>query len=399
MGKFINNDEKVLVNNYIDNYMSSIVEYAKFQNGTPTYVTYYSIDQQATTVDIGLGEVVHNIGSESPVKFNKILNLPLYGMSEIQPELGFEEDGGLYTDQDGNAIILADTIIPNINDYFIISYQNLPKLYKVNEFEVTTFSDKVYYKINFHADDSSIDLLEERQIQDIYEIVFENIGTEKNSVILRRDYLVLQRTRLLYDNLSCKYIKIFYDKIVDAFIYQDKIDEHLKYYDNCLTKFINNNSLFIVEKTLLTNINTKPYFESYKLDLEYEETIYYAIENGLYDYEYQYLSSNGSIQSSIFSLLRYKYNEFIHFPVDLENGINELKDLFSKEYLLEDILNKEIVSYKEIIQVFKYEYKKNFDMIITLIEKLKLKRNLEDFLLLPIILFILNEVEENLVTM
>ena len=57
LGKFIKEVEKKTINNYINNYLDATNEYAKYLTGSPSFSTYYSINLESSTKDLGLENV------------------------------------------------------------------------------------------------------------------------------------------------------------------------------------------------------------------------------------------------------------------------------------------------------------------------------------------------------
>ena len=406
MGRFIDHEDKKIVNQYIESYMESIIDYSKFQRGTPTYVTYYSIDFHSSTADRGLGEVLENIGSESPLKFNKILNFPLFATEEMIPELNYDEELGLDTDLNSTALILPDTIEPQIGDYFLISYEEINKLYKINDVSVTAHSDKIFYKITFASVSSNLDILEERQIQDIYEVVFENIGTEKNSVILKKDYLLLNNLRQLYDKLADRYKYLFYNKTLNQFILIKENSSNLeRLYDNNLSIFINKNKFFIAEKTLLENIIIEPCYKKFNDYLDYEYSLFFSIEEKNKEIYKNKSLGEATITDSIFSLYPEIYKKIIYYSInetDLNSEniwLNDILDYSNSN--LNNILNKTEFEYKDVINLYMFEFDNSrvtYDFFIKMILTLKNNRNYKTYTLLPIILYILLKIEDKIFT-
>ena len=58
-------------------------EYSKFRGKIPVLVTIYHQSEISTTTDKGFGNVYNNIGNESPKRYNKVYNIPLYDCKQI----------------------------------------------------------------------------------------------------------------------------------------------------------------------------------------------------------------------------------------------------------------------------------------------------------------------------
>ena len=403
MGKFIETTEKQFINEYVKSYMTATNEYSVYQEGSPTFVTYYSVDKRASTEDMGLGSVIEIVGSESPIKYNKIENFPIYSMEEMNPSIDYDEPSGLNTEINGSALILPKTIVPSPEDLFLISYNDIKTLYRVDNIEMSSYSNKEFYKISFSKELYSLDLLEERQLSSIFSVVYENIGTEYNSVIEKVDCLLLDHIDTLYKELCSKYIKYFYNKKLGTFILnEDKCNSAFKecykdnnIYDPKLCYFINNNSLFLEKRTFLKNI----YIESLlkDRDFDYERTIYSFLENKE-DIDYFLYSSIylNLIKESIFKLYQEKYYEVVH---NIGNNILNKQDIFEcdfkniiKNYTkAEDLENINII--EKVIIIFLKEEKLDNRYLIGLCNDIKILGNFHSYMLIPCILYILNQVK------
>ena len=65
----------------------------RFQDKSFVPVPYYHINGQKTTTDQGYGDVTEILGKESPVKFEKIEDFPLYGIDQIVLQLSNNDQG------------------------------------------------------------------------------------------------------------------------------------------------------------------------------------------------------------------------------------------------------------------------------------------------------------------
>ena len=95
--------------------------YVAFLESRPTFTMYYHINRIQSETDKGLKMPEKLSGALSPIRYNKLLNFPLYGIEQIQLQLE-EDEEGLNSDYSGEAIILPNTIHPSVDDYFIIDY-------------------------------------------------------------------------------------------------------------------------------------------------------------------------------------------------------------------------------------------------------------------------------------
>ena len=281
MGKFIQENEPVkeIINNYFDGYLDSTNRYAKYQNGTPTFVDYYSIKLESSTQDLGLNNVTEIVGAESPIKFNKIVDFPIYLENEVGFMQQLEEDAGFDAESEGSAIIMPGTIVPQNDDLIVFKFLEKKYIYRVSSVETSNTSMRTFYKVSFFISPFNIDILEKRQTEDEYKSIYENIGTELDPVITSKMFSLIKDIDERIDYLSERYIRLYYDKKMNSFIYnKDRmnmaIHEFYKdngIYDPKLALFIKRNDLFTNQKTFLKNIFSECLLKN--RDLDYEKFI------------------------------------------------------------------------------------------------------------------------------
>ena len=115
--------EQKNINNNVFEYEKRLQSpYNRFIDRAPTYVTLYHISNNDTTVGEGWKDTDGLLGPNSSLRFNKITNFPLYGISQIVPNLD-ENDQGLDIQYEGECIFLPHTIKPFQNDFFVIEHR------------------------------------------------------------------------------------------------------------------------------------------------------------------------------------------------------------------------------------------------------------------------------------
>jgi hypothetical protein len=268
MGEFLN--EKNIINNTIRDYNNYVNDKGKFIEGSETFVTYYSKNNKASTEDIGLGNVVEIVGTDSPIKFNRIEDFPLYNFDELQLQYEYDDELGVDSSIDGTAVILPGTIKPLPDDYFSVSYLNRKYLFKITNIEGSSLGSKFFYKIDYSLSSSNINVLEERQIEERYNVIYDNVGTKSNSIIKESIKLYIDKIDKKIDFLKKIYERYYYNEKMNLFIFNDEI------YDNDLHEFINKNNLFIKQKTFLKNILVQPIFD---IEDSYFYSIFEVLEN------------------------------------------------------------------------------------------------------------------------
>lgn len=354
MAKFI--EEKQVLNSHINSYVSKITDFSKYLSGAPTFTTYYNKDLLASTSDVGLSAVHEIVGTESPIRFNKINNFPIYNLSQLEVETETDEEDGTSSDIDGEGVILPDCgITPMIDDCFIISYDNRKLTFRVTDVQISSIADKVLYKISYSFTRWNLSILEQNQISKEYETKFDNIGQNNvnSRVVLEKSIdEKVEQLEEFKNKLKEKYIRYFYDDRLNTFIAQD--GSHLLY-DNFLMEFIKRNSLFIKRKTFLKNIYIEPLLDISKNSLyEYQDSVFNNIELD----EYRAFSDIPEFVSytkidepnSIFDVFKYYYKnlyEIKHFKDNLVTTVLELDYIVRRYFLYLKRLNGDTALNKE----------------------------------------------------
>ena len=183
MARFIDKAEFINQNvNLAENRITS--QYSTFLEQKPTFTTFYHVNTRRSTTDKGLKDIEGLIDTRSPIRYNKIYNFPLYGIEQIQLDLQ-EEEEGLNSSYDGNAVILPNTIYPLPDDYFYIDYLGRKALFRVTDVKYDTIKSNGYYNISFtlkSVDEHDVDVLDTLVVEE-YHCIFENIGTGDNCLI------------------------------------------------------------------------------------------------------------------------------------------------------------------------------------------------------------------------
>lgn len=414
MGTFISNDElqpKDIVNSYVSSYLSGTEKYSKFQAGAPSFVTYYSKDHEKSTSDRSLDNVEEIIGDNSPLKYNKLKDFPLYNVAEMNPTIEWDEEWGTEKDLESEAVILPGTIEPLPDDFIVFQYQSkenaTSRIYRVTNVEMSSLENSAYYKIqyqNFNVNTEDI----ENQVSNVYRTVFSNIGTDSKSLILEEDFYQVNHSIKYADEFSQLFIDYFYNSSLNTFIYYE--DEFsavasTKYIDLNLSRFIYDNNLLVKSSTYLSNI--LPYKDKNPKNERINQKNYkFSLYEKLKDKKsLPNVITLNDTKDNFLKMFREKYKEisFIHKSIEDTKVLDELNDFielsnltkinevnedyqgtksltyFDDRYkLISMYMNDEKIEEKILSKVFNY-YDDKYDM------------NMEDYVLLPCILFIIKD--------
>lgn len=420
MGKFIQEDslEKKTLNNYFDGYLDTTERYSKWLQGSPTFVTYYSINLEQSTQDQGLNNVMEVVGGESPVKYNKIEDFPIYLDADMNFNTNLEEDAGFDTESEGTAILLPGTVVPQNDDLIVFEILEKKVVYRISNVEYSNTSIRKFYKITFFVSPFDVETLDTRQVKDEYSVIYNNIGTKVDPVIPKKEFTFLDDIDKILEYLTERYIRFYYDKKINAFIYNyDKmnmiIHEYYKdngIYDPKLALFIKRHNLFINKKTFLKNVYVECLLKD--RDLDYEKSIYSLFETldtDEFEYPYFYFIP---INESVFSLMQDKFHELVHNKVDVYKRFNTIPDgkirsgQFTSIDLVEYVTDTKLIIddlpiNEQIMIIYlrcrKYEEQNNItdylEDIVNLSKKIKIEKDFYTYIQIPCIIFILKEIK------
>ena len=325
MAGFIFDEQKFVNDNVFafENKLNS--QYSRFLDKSPTYVTYYNISKTESTVDLGFSNIEAIIGPNSPLKFKEIKDFPVYGLESVQFDLD-DEDEGLDISYDSELVILPNTIKPLPNDFFIVNHLGKEFLFMVTSVHYDTIKSNNYYKIGYTIKSLDRESSEkvQKQVNEVYKCIVENIGTEDKCLILEEDYELIKRLFNVYRNIAKRYLLYFYNKKYNSFLYTNK-EDGFKVYDRYLTHFIQENNIFnergVHDTIMLCNED-----ETQDFYPEYDQSLFrvFELRKPKYIKHYKFVCTCVENQFSTFNFyrdhkvksVRYRYGNicYLHEP-------------------------------------------------------------------------------------
>ena len=272
--------EKTILKKSVNRYVNTVAkDYSKYFEGSPTYITYFQLDDMSSAQDSGLETVNTLVGSATPNKYKKIDDVVVYGVDalDLSTQIG---ERGLSTEINGEFVILPDSIKPYANDFFLFDYDGLrDHLFKITDIQYDKASANKFYRVSYTLyPNNAEDIL--NNVEDEYELVYNNIGTEERTVVKKSVAVLADGTRELIDGIIDRYIKMFYDDEIDAFMYNDG---EYYYWSTYLQHFMHQHSIIKKYKQeILTEIYIQDVDEFTNAEIFKEKTyldsIFRAIE-------------------------------------------------------------------------------------------------------------------------
>lgn len=173
--------------------------------------------------------------------------------------------------REGKLIILPNTILPLSNDYFIFEYMHRTRLFRVTDVTPVSADNESAYEVSFVMVDNSF-VYDGSQLQKmvVEEEVFEEnyLGTKLRTVYRKSEYSVLEKLKILYNEIGIFYKEKFWRHSIDTYIlnYENNIEESpLSYKDQITVIGVEGEETIDLEKNKKSNFNIN-YLNRYMYD-------------------------------------------------------------------------------------------------------------------------------------
>lgn len=301
MAKLIDIEKTQYINKNIQIFSEKkIGQYSKFLNKNPLFITYYHINDRMSRADIGTGGIQSELGSSSPIRFNKIKEFPIYNFPDtIRPDITFDETGYDIDIDLSDITILPNTIKPIPGDYLLLSFPGIKEfLFRVNTVRNNSIQSNDFYQVDLDIKDVGLELEEKRlqmQIVEVYQTIFDNIGTQNKCFILEEDIEKINALVKTLEFIQDNYMNNFYNKECNSFVLDNFDLCRSILYDPYLEKFINFSNIFYKENNESALVLTPNDILQPDFDYIFSRTLWNAVLNRttnlLSPYAYYYVST------------------------------------------------------------------------------------------------------------
>lgn len=291
MPRIINVEKSQYLNDNIEIYTSNKVgQYSKFLDKNPLFVTYFHINEIQTRTDVGTGGVKSDLGPTSPIRFNQINGLPAYNIPDLKPDVEYGENGYDIEMELSDVVLLPNTIKPITGDYVLIVLPNtIEFLFRVNGFNYNTIQSNDYYTFSADLKHTGHNLISklQNQVVDVYETIFENIGTDDKCFILQQDVKKIQNIGKMFLEMRDSYYNNFFDTQTGSFVCKNNDITPMNdawYYDKYVEKFIMESGIYYTENDEHSIVLTCCDLETPDMNSLFMQTLHYAVLNHTIDY-------------------------------------------------------------------------------------------------------------------
>lgn len=258
-------------------------QYSRLFGKSPTFVTYYSVDPNASLADVNLGGAIQLIGPESPIKYQVIHDFPVYGISEADVSHAYDELRGIVSDGvRGDVYVLPGTIEPAENDFFIIDFLKTRLVFRALAVSPDRIEGRSFFKVEYALDPSDPIALA-RQVDKAYTFELATLGTGANPLIEMDVAVLLREMEVLEEAIRQSYWKAFYDRASGTLLLRSG-PVGAPIHDRALDEFVSRNSLlggtgYMRSRTVQPHLySDRGIFD----DMIYSQLVYRAAERGVW---------------------------------------------------------------------------------------------------------------------
>jgi hypothetical protein len=310
-------DEKSLVDGQMyqyDKFLHSRIN--KYTGTDRTLVTYFNIDDATTTTGIGFDAVYQILGTDSPLRYRRIENMMLLGMSPLSPENTSTGQTAVRNyNLNGEAFIIPGTVMPRENDFFIINHLRMTHLIRVTEVTQDGLNTDGSYRISYSlysTNPNDITFLNHQVIGNFIMDLQTVGGEDLTPVIGKEDYELRHRLIRMVDDMICNYVANYYDHRHNCFILHLN---GMSLFDICANVFMAKNGLIIRDNANGNIVLNENKIRTPEMWFMYERSPYRWIERDaplryLMPFKYRLVSSSNYPDSSF-----YQYGDDVQLMV------------------------------------------------------------------------------------
>jgi len=252
--------------------------------GNPVIGTWYNYNEVLSGATTGSETVDELLGQNSPIRYNKISNYPVYGFNQdIIPDLEVGEGGLLDLNIDMEVTLLPNNIRPSAYDYYRYTFQTATGdtrsiLFRINNITMQSIRGNGYYKVGMHMieiDDSYRYNQLEAQVAKRLTANLDTIGTNEQCIIEETDNGISALSQKVFQLLLDDYIDLFYNDKYNAILLNGWLRGGYTIYDPYLTNFIITSTIFEHGSPVITLVNFDPE-EDFRRN--YNKTFFRAIQ-------------------------------------------------------------------------------------------------------------------------
>ena len=395
MGQFLNTYKTDTMNSLIKGIENRLDNsFYIFNDKHPTVVTFYNINDTRSTLDEGSKQIYALSGEDTPLIYNRIDNVFLYGLERMQTELEVGEYGLESTEIQGECYLPPNTFAPYPDSYFTINHLKKNYWFRVTKVSTDTLENgNNFWKLEYLLDKVGEFDIEKRVVKR-FRMLADHIGSNFKSVIQDEVYDFVGKLESICNTLANYYHSLFFKPQLQTYTFRWHTGE-----------FYNPETIeFIIRNKLLSMKDEYVYVDQAihlpdTFCIQYDYSIYRNVEKCCKRYIHK--KYYGLVNTDPMSLLSTRLEDYfiVHpnnlgyladplpiYPPELMGAINDASDFG-------DAKNR----YYKIIQNYFNEEKNVIDDdLLEALERMNYSDEITVYHVMPIFIFILTKEIEKL---
>lgn len=387
MGKFLNTTMATTVNSLVTGINHRLDNpYYTFTDKHPTLCTFYNVNDTKSTLDEGSKQYADINSEDSPLRYNKITNVFLYGIERITADLDIGEYGLESNEIEGEAILPPNSFTPYIDSYFTIDHvKGGPYWFRITKVTTDTLENgSNFWKMEYTLDDIGPSKL---KVDKSFKFIADNVGTNYKAVIEDESFELIDRLEQVNQTLRDYYCELFFRDSLQTFTYKY---QDADFYDPETIEFIIRNKIMYGDKYIYVDqaIALPDTFS-----IQYNKSPYRYVEKCKSKLAFR--RYYGLCNEDPMSLLATRMEEYyIVTPNPNLKLLAEPIDTFSTEFIGAMIHNNKYSDDKAFYNIISNYFNDKADLtdeMIDSLEDIDYADNTELYHVIPVIIFILDQ--------
>jgi hypothetical protein len=255
-----------LIEKYQQNYLNKLRQYAKLSMSKMNFATVYIVNELSTKLE-GVDTYYKKISnSESSVRYTKIINYPLFSLTERSSDVQFDFEAGFKSlDTTTTCKVLPLKIRVGIGDLVVLNGIDKELLYEAKETNVKQDNmsiDLQFSELTLKVKGNGINDVE-AQVSNIIEYCFEQ------DLFISSEKIAKYRTLMNLVNLKWGIDKNTYFERYNGFINDDLLISYNEEFKNCFA----NGLEFVSYQSCLQTTQNELDFSNITIDVENDDIV------------------------------------------------------------------------------------------------------------------------------
>lgn len=405
MAKFIS-DPKVALLIKTDFAEQTFDRYNKFLNQLPMYVDYFSIDEVTSNFDRSLHGVETLLGDDSPLKFVKLVDFPLYQFNVSNAAASTSDVGSLESEVTGEAVVLSEHGTPKVDDLFVVTdiSSKVKNIYRVNKSDLSKVNGVPVYQISFYLyTDEQVSATElSNQTVGEYKPVTDS-DSDAVKFVPTTKAATINELKILSDKLKSEYSEMFFDKMTGMVSFRQNNGSFI--YDPVGIHYMRTVNVFKHHQFYRNEMHFPPKRVPFSLESSKKDNIWNAIikadKNAVSENNFLTLLPIEVTRDSTY--FGYQVSVLVPIYVSSLSTMETKYPIYGnfKEYLLSndeqfvpDVIPVEYAS------LFKQHINRNLNetSLLEVMRRIEIEYEFLDFFMIPVLIYVTDQKVQELIT-